>query len=197
MAGNAVTLRLQHLYSSPRTSLPHYSLVNSHNPILQFGCNRTNNSLLPHEKCRNPVHEVRAWSARPRSGMVMGDYIDDIDEDDDEDDEEEEEEDRSLDLLIRFVENVFRKVSRKARRAVKSVLPVPISTKLVGFAVNGTIILTFMWVLKAFLQVICTLGSVVFVSILIIRGIWSGISYLQESRAYEDEPRSHSWKPAA
>lgn len=65
--------------------------------------------------------------------MVMGDYMDDIDgdEDDDDDDEEEEEEDRSLDLLIRFVQNVFRKVSRKARRAVKSVLPVPISTKLV------------------------------------------------------------------
>lgn len=62
--------------------------------------------------------------------MVMGDYGDDLDEDDD-DDEEEEEEDRSLDLLIRFVENVFKKVSRKARRAVKSVLPVPISTRLV------------------------------------------------------------------
>lgn len=125
--------------------------------------------------------------------MVMGDYGDEIDEDDEDDEEEEEEEDRSLDLLIRFVENVFRKVSRKARRAVKSVLPVPISTRLVGFAVNGTIILTFLWVLKAFLQVICTLGSVVFVSILIIRGIWAGITYLQESRnyrVYDDEPQS-------
>ena len=76
--------------------------------------------------------------------MVMGDYIDDIDEDDDDDDdEEEEEEDRSLDLLIRFVENVFRKVSRKARRAVKSVLPVPISTKLVRANVNCLQILAF------------------------------------------------------
>lgn len=125
----------------------------------------------------------------------MGDYGGEIDEDDEDDEEEEEEEDRSLDLLIRFVENVFRKVSRKARRAVKSVLPVPISTRLVGFAVNGTIILSFLWVLKAFLQVICTLGSVVFVSILIIRGIWAGITYLQESRsyrAYDDEPQSWS-----
>lgn len=76
----------------------------------------------------NSTHGARAWGANPRSGMVMGDYDDDIDEDDDD---EEEEEDRSLDLLIRFVENVFRKVSRKARKAVKSVLPVPISTKLV------------------------------------------------------------------
>lgn len=63
--------------------------------------------------------------------MVMGDYGDDIDEYDDDDDDEEDDEDRSLDLLIKFVENVFKKVSRKARRAVKSVLPVPISTRLV------------------------------------------------------------------
>lgn len=83
------------------------------------------------QKCRNSIHEARAWSANPRSGMVMGDYGGEIDEDDEDDEEEEEEEDRSLDLLIRFVENVFRKVSRKARRAVKSVLPVPISTRLV------------------------------------------------------------------
>ncbi|XP_047980410.1 protein SHORT HYPOCOTYL IN WHITE LIGHT 1-like [Salvia hispanica] len=207
MAATAVTLRSQHLYSLPRTlPLSHSSFVDSHNlktsTIVQFRRYRTSDSLLPVERCRNPIHEARAWSARQRNSMVMGDYIDDIDEDDDDDDdEEEEEEDRSLDLLIRFVENVFRKVSRKARRAVKSVLPVPISTKLVGFAVNGTIILTFMWVLKAFLQVICTLGSVVFVSILIIRGIWSGISYLQENRsyrAYEDEPQSwNRSQPAA
>lgn len=121
----------------------------------------------------------------------MGDYDDDIDEDDDED-EDEEDEDRSLDLLIKFVENVFRKVSRKARKAVKSVLPVPISAKLVGFAVNGTLILTFLWVLKAFLQVICTLGSVVFLSILLIRGLWTGVSYFQESRGFrgdDDDPR--------
>lgn len=79
----------------------------------------------------NSDYRARAWGANPRSGMVMGDYGDDVDEDDDDEEEEEEEEDRSLDLLIRFVENVFRKVSRKARKAVKSVLPVPISTKLV------------------------------------------------------------------
>ncbi|KAH6773154.1 hypothetical protein C2S51_011558 [Perilla frutescens var. frutescens] len=197
MAAIAVTLHLHPLSSTLRT-LHHYSFINPHIPItatsLQFRRCRTSDSFLPLEKCRNSIHEARAWSANPRRGMVMGDYGDDIDEDDDDDDDdEEEEEDRSLDLLIRFVENVFRKVSRKARRAVKSVLPVPISTRLVGFAVNGTIILTFLWVLKAFLQVICTLGTVVFVSILIIRGIWTGISYLQESRsyrAYDDEPQS-------
>ncbi|CAF1896676.1 unnamed protein product, partial [Brassica napus] len=67
--------------------------------------------------------------------------------------EEEEEEDRSLDLLLRFVENVFRKVSKRARRAVRSILPVSISTKLVGFSVNGVLMLAFLWILKAFLEV--------------------------------------------
>lgn len=45
------------------------------------------------------------------------------------------------------------------------------------------------------LQVICTLGSVVFASILLIRGIWTGISYFQETRSYradDDEPQPWS-----
>ncbi|XP_030550379.1 protein SHORT HYPOCOTYL IN WHITE LIGHT 1 isoform X2 [Rhodamnia argentea] len=96
----------------------------------------------------------------------------------------DEEEDRSLDLLVRFVQNVFRKVSRRARKAVRSVLPVSISTQLVSFSVNGVLILAFLWVLKAFLEVVCTLGSIVFVSILLIRGVWSGVTYMQENRSY-------------
>jgi len=54
---------------------------------------------------------------------------------DDDDDEDEEEEDRSLDLLAKFVENVFRKISKRARKAVRSVLPVAISTKLVRVSI--------------------------------------------------------------
>eukprot|EP00262_Sarcandra_glabra_P004187 TRINITY_DN1516_c0_g1_i4.p1 TRINITY_DN1516_c0_g1~~TRINITY_DN1516_c0_g1_i4.p1 ORF type:complete len:192 (+),score=25.03 TRINITY_DN1516_c0_g1_i4:115-690(+) len=117
------------------------------------------------------VADRRNWSGG------VGDF-----EDDGETDGDEEEDDRSLDLLVRFVHNVFRKVSRRARKAVRSVIPLPISTKLVGFSVNGVIILAFLWILKAFLEVVCTLGSIVFVSILLIRGVWSGVSYLQESR---------------
>ncbi|KAL3538774.1 hypothetical protein ACH5RR_002140 [Cinchona calisaya] len=119
--------------------------------------------------------DPRNWS-RSRSGIYS------IIDDEDEDEDEEDDEDRSLDLLIRFVQNMFKKISRKARKAVRSILPVPISSQLVGFSVNGVIILTFMWVLKAFLEVVCTLGSVVFVSILLVRGTWIGISYLQEHR---------------
>ncbi|RDX93946.1 Protein SHORT HYPOCOTYL IN WHITE LIGHT 1, partial [Mucuna pruriens] len=144
---------------------------------------------------RNFAHDPRTW-VRPI-----------VEEDDDENDD-----DRSLDLLVRFVENVFKKVSKRARKAVRSVLPFPISTHLVGlidscttylyrksasahflgdktslliqvgFSVNGILMLAFLWILKAFLQVVCTLGSVVFVSILLIRRIWSGVSFLQESR---------------
>ncbi|XP_054787973.1 uncharacterized protein LOC129300803 isoform X3 [Prosopis cineraria] len=51
----------------------------------------------------------------------------DDDEDDGNDDDEEE---RSLDLLVRFLRNMFQKVSKRARTAVRSVLPQAISTKL-------------------------------------------------------------------
>ncbi|GMN52400.1 hypothetical protein TIFTF001_021545 [Ficus carica] len=90
-------------------------------------------------------------------------------------------------------------VSRPARRAVRSVLPVAIPTKLVGFSVNGVLILAVLWVLKAFLEVVCTLGSVVFVSILFIQGAWTGVIYLQDGRnrnvrRFEDE--NNAWKCA-
>ncbi|XP_024964674.1 protein SHORT HYPOCOTYL IN WHITE LIGHT 1 [Cynara cardunculus var. scolymus] len=147
----------------------------------------------------NPVVDPRNWSRNRNDMTFSGDY----DEDDDEEDEEEEEDDRSLDLLIRFVENVFKKISRRARKAVRSVLPTNIPTKLVGFSVNGVIILAFFWILKAFLEVVCTLGSVVFVSILLVRGVWTGISYFQEGRYrrtddFDDE--NQAWtgtRPAA
>ncbi|KAK4563452.1 hypothetical protein RGQ29_005820 [Quercus rubra] len=136
-----------------------------------------------------PIDEPRNW-------LDPVDDEDDVDEDEDGD-EEDEDEDRSLDLLARFLQNVFKKISKRARKAVRSVLPVSIPTKLVGFSVNGVLVLAFLWVLKAFIEVICTLGSVVFVSILLIRGIWTGINYLQESRnprinKFDDDHRAWS-----
>ncbi|XP_062094217.1 protein SHORT HYPOCOTYL IN WHITE LIGHT 1, partial [Humulus lupulus] len=124
----------------------------------------------------NLVDDPRIWSRSINSEFGRHGH----DEDDDEGDEDEEE-DRSLDLLIKFVQNVFKKISKRARRAVRSVLPIVIPTKLVGFSVNGVLILAFLWILKAFLEVVCTIGSVVFVSILLIRGIWTGVIYLQEN----------------
>lgn len=71
--------------------------------------------------------DPRSWS------HSIGSKIDRVgdDEDDDEEDDDEGDEDRSLDLLVRFVQNMFKKISRRARRAVRSVLPISISTKLV------------------------------------------------------------------
>ncbi|XP_004289710.1 PREDICTED: uncharacterized protein LOC101310175 [Fragaria vesca subsp. vesca] len=139
------------------------------------------------------VDDPRNWSRTINSEIDRPYGFDDEDEDA-EDEDDDDEEDRSLDLLVRFVQNVFKKVSKRARRAVRSVLPVAIPTKLVGFSVNGVLLLAFLWVLKAFLEVICTLGSLVFVSILLIRGIWIGVAYVQENRNhkignFEDESR--------
>ncbi|XP_043707928.1 protein SHORT HYPOCOTYL IN WHITE LIGHT 1 [Telopea speciosissima] len=139
----------------------------------------------------NLVADPRHWSA---TAVVANYYVDDHDSDDDDD-----EEDRSLDLLVRFAQNMFRKISRRARKAVRSVLPVSISTKLVGFSVNGVIILAFLWFLKAFVEVVCTLGSIVFISILFIRGVWSGVSYLQENHNRNSsniDDQSHIWTGA-
>ncbi|KAF3330993.1 hypothetical protein FCM35_KLT04347 [Carex littledalei] len=103
-------------------------------------------------------------------------------------DEEENEEDRSLDLLVRFLHNCFKNISRRVRRAVRSVLPPSIPSKLVRFSVNGVLILTFLWILKALLEVVCTFGSMVFVSILLVRGVWSGVTYIRENRYYYINP---------
>lgn len=59
------------------------------------------------------------------SGSITSEF------DDDEEDDDEEEEDRSLDLLVRFVQNVFKKTSKRARKALRAILPISISTKLV------------------------------------------------------------------
>ncbi|KAK4340145.1 hypothetical protein RND71_041607 [Anisodus tanguticus] len=85
------------------------------------------------------VGDPRNWSHH-RGNIVIGE------------DEDDEDEDRSLDLLVKFVQNVFKKLSRKARKAVRSVLPVSISSQLVAFSVNGVIVLTFLWLSKAVLE---------------------------------------------
>ncbi|KAM5549801.1 hypothetical protein ABKV19_000959 [Rosa sericea] len=161
----------------------------------QFHCAKATrrNPNYPPGGADSFVDDPRNWS-RSINSEIDRPYGFEDDDEDDEDGDDDDEEDRSLDLLVRFVQNVFKKVSKRARRAVRSVLPVAIPTKLVGFSVNGVLMLAFLWVLKAFLEVICTLGSLVFVSILLIRGIWIGVAYVQENRNhkvgnFEDEGR--------
>ncbi|CAH1414564.1 unnamed protein product [Lactuca virosa] len=83
----------------------------------------------------NSAADPRTWNRNRNDMTFFGDY----DEDDDEDDEEEEEDDRNMDLLIGFVENVFKKISKRARKAVRSVLPINIPTKLVLICISQVI----------------------------------------------------------
>eukprot|EP01018_Ginkgo_biloba_P021168 Gb_06945 [translate_table: standard] len=68
------------------------------------------------------------------------------------DDDDEEEEDRSLDLLARFIQNIFKKMSKRARKATSAILPSAISpqlchfpirdqpcTQIIGFDTNGRV----------------------------------------------------------
>ncbi|KAL6867424.1 hypothetical protein ACP4OV_015448 [Aristida adscensionis] len=126
---------------------------------------------------RHPDAVVVAPDARPWVGDLSG-----ADDDDDAEEEEDDDEDRSLDLLVRFLHSVFRKASRRARRAARSVLPPSVPAELVKFSVNGVLVLTFLWILKGLLEVVCTFGSMVFTSILLVRGIWSGVTYIRENR---------------
>lgn len=95
------------------------------------------------------VDDPRNWSRRI-SQRFDEDYGDNDDEEDDE-----EEEDRSLDLLVRFVENVFNKVSRRARKAARSVLPLSISIKLVRNIRLGSFLMVLFGCCFAFIVMNC------------------------------------------
>ncbi|KAE8708410.1 Tubulin alpha-2 chain [Hibiscus syriacus] len=167
----AVIVSPSHLTISPCSKQPSFLFRNPRFPSFQplFASRRRTPNFT--QVTYNLPDGPHNWSR-----SIATDFYDDQEVDDDEDD------DRSLDLLVKFVQNVFRKISKRARKAVRSVLPVSIPSNLVGFSVNGVLILALLWVLKAFLEVVCTLGSVVFVSILLVRGIWTGVLYMQEIR---------------
>lgn len=52
-------------------------------------------------------------------------------EDEETDEEEEETEESSVDLLVRFLQSMVKKISKRAKKASRSVLPPAISTQLV------------------------------------------------------------------
>ncbi|KAL0004038.1 hypothetical protein SO802_011599 [Lithocarpus litseifolius] len=99
-------------------------------------------------------------------------------EDESDDDEDTE---SSVDLLIRFLQSMLKKVSKRAKKASRSVLPAQIPAQLVSFAVDGVLLLASLSIVKALLEVVCTLGGTVFVVILFLRVIWATISYFQSS----------------
>ncbi|VAH88455.1 unnamed protein product [Triticum turgidum subsp. durum] len=109
--------------------------------------------LLRAARRRHPDAVVVVPDARPWVGDLSGaaSYWDGREEDGDEE-EDADDDDRSLDLLARFLHSVFRKASRRARRAARSVLPPSVPAELVKFSVNGVLVLTFLWILKGLLE---------------------------------------------
>ncbi|XP_052146074.1 protein SHORT HYPOCOTYL IN WHITE LIGHT 1-like [Oryza glaberrima] len=165
----------RHLHPSPRHLRPLPPIR-----LLRAARRRHPDAVVVVPDARPWVGDLSGAAASYRDGREEDD--DDAGEEDDDNDDDDDDEDRSLDLLVRFLHSVFRKVSRRARRAARSVLPPSVPAELVKFSVNGVLVLTFLWVLKGLLEVVCTFGSMVFVSILLVRGIWSGVTYIRENR---------------
>eukprot|EP00249_Psilotum_nudum_P005930 c19331_g2_i2 orf=100-765(+) len=91
------------------------------------------------------------------------------------------EEDANLGLLFEVAQKLFKRVSRRTTRAARGLLPPTISSQLVEFSCNGILLLGSLWILKSFLEIICNLGSAIFIGIVLIRGVWSILSYLHMS----------------
>ncbi|XP_004237072.1 protein SHORT HYPOCOTYL IN WHITE LIGHT 1 [Solanum lycopersicum] len=169
MAGAAV-LRLSSL-----SSLRLYSITSS-SPISHL-------LALPLRKPRFTICHAKFDGSIGEAAerMYRMNFEDDELLEEDEENDEEEETESSIDLLVRFVQSMFTKVSKRARKATRSILPDVISPQLVTFAVDGVLILALLSILKAFLEVVCSLGGAVFVAILLLRVLWSAVSYFQSN----------------
>ncbi|KAG6766411.1 hypothetical protein POTOM_030493 [Populus tomentosa] len=86
-----------------------------------------------------------------------------------------------LSWIVTFLQSMFKKLSKRAKKASRSMLPAVISPQLVSFAVDGILLLAALSIVKALLEVVCTLGSTVFVVILLLRVVWTAVSYFQSS----------------
>ncbi|XP_019165078.1 PREDICTED: uncharacterized protein LOC109161175 [Ipomoea nil] len=172
------------ILTSPPSSTPLSSLSLPPSPFPGL-CSST----LPRFHHTNPsltiCHAKFSGSIREEGegifGSSFGDEIMAEEEYESDDDDEDDDTESSIDLLIRFVRSIFKKVSKRARKATSSILPDIISPQLVSFAVDGVLILASLSILKAFLEVICTLGGTVFVVILLLRVLWSAVDYFQSS----------------
>ncbi|KAB1207953.1 hypothetical protein CJ030_MR7G026902 [Morella rubra] len=146
-------------------SLPRYTLCCRHHTP------RIKSATICHSK----LNSSRSEEAEEIDGAFFeGDDV--VEEESDEEDTES-----SVDLLIRFLQSMCKKVSKRAKKASRSVLPALIPTQLVSFAVDGILLLGSLSIVKALLEVACTLGGTVFVAILLLRVIWATLAYFQSS----------------
>ncbi|KAA8529494.1 hypothetical protein F0562_033707 [Nyssa sinensis] len=151
--------------SSPIPSFPHSSLYHSY---------KTSHNANPRlTLCQAKLNAVE------EAEEIDGAFFDGDDVIEDESDEDDTE--SSMDLLFRFLQSMFNKVSKRAKKASRSMLPALISPQLVSFAVDGVFLLASLSIVKALLEVVCTLGGTIFVVILLLRVIWAAISYFQSN----------------
>ncbi|XP_030448107.1 protein SHORT HYPOCOTYL IN WHITE LIGHT 1-like isoform X2 [Syzygium oleosum] len=134
----------------------------------------------PGIRVRRPGSSLRGSAGEPAEGLDDGFFEGGGPMMEDESDDEEDAE-SSADLLIRFLQSMFKKAGRRAKKASRSVLPDAIPPQLVSFAVDGILLLASLSILKALLEVACTLGGSVFVVILLLRVIWAAVSYFQSN----------------
>ncbi|KAL5759657.1 hypothetical protein ACOSQ2_018495 [Xanthoceras sorbifolium] len=156
-----------HHYSSPSLSPSSYLSFHDHTPDLRKTptLSITCNAQLDGSSGEHPDE-------------IGESFFDDVMVDDED---EEEEEESSVDLFIRFLKTMFNKLSKRAKKASRSLLPSAISPQLVSFAVDGILLLAALSIVKALLEVVCTLGGTVFVVILLLRVIWAAVSYFQSN----------------
>ncbi|KAF2593657.1 hypothetical protein F2Q70_00045178 [Brassica cretica] len=137
-------------------------------------------TFLLRRRVKRPLASYRGSQSRRRyesdDRFFDGYEYDVVPADDDEDDYERE---SSVDLLVRFLTSMFKKVSKRAKKASRRVLPAAMSPRLVSFAVDGILLLGSLSITRAFLEVICSLGGTVFTVILLIRLFWTGASFFQ------------------
>ncbi|KAF8102266.1 hypothetical protein N665_0199s0041 [Sinapis alba] len=139
-------------------------------------------TFLLRRRLKQPLASYRGSQSRRRyesDDRFFDAHQYDVVPDDDEDDDEDDERESSVDLLIRFLTSMFKKVSKRAKKASRRILPAAMSPRLVSFAVDGILLLGSLSIIRAFLEVICNLGGTVFTVILLIRLFWTGASFFQ------------------
>ncbi|KAI5679118.1 hypothetical protein M9H77_10068 [Catharanthus roseus] len=187
MEGTATIAALSRLHPFlPLSSSPHKTnqsihIPSIHSKISQYYCPKL--TSICHAKLNEEVGDA---SERIKEAIFGNNgIIDDYESDDEEDNTES-----SIDLLFRFLQSMFKKVSKRARKASRSILPDVISPQLVSFAVDGVLLLASLSILKALLEVVCTLGGTVFVAILLLRLVWSAVSYFQPNGTASNQRNS-------
>ncbi|XP_010907347.2 uncharacterized protein [Elaeis guineensis] len=183
---------------SPQLLLLSFSHISSssHLPSLHYFHPSLRSSLspFPNKPIKSSKINGVSWEGRGEEGEgedIEGVFS--VDSDVEEGESGEEDEESGLDLLFQFLQSLFRRVSRRATKAARAVLPPVISPQLVSFSVDGILLLTLVSLVKAFLEVLCTLGGSIFIIILLLRVIWSLLSHIQ-SRSYDvNEGRSGTY----